>query len=102
MVTNNPYYYSFTYTTFEYNFLRFSTTSLLEPWAQYRFELTTRQLVIETNYTVSAYEQSNYEEKIIFVPATDGEQIPVFLAYKSSLRNATFGNPMLLNGYGKY
>ena len=87
---------------FESKLLRLHYRSLVTPNTTYDFDLEQRKLIErKVQHIPSGYDANEYTTERIFATASDGEQVPISLVYKKSLKNQT-GNPLYLYGYGSY
>ena len=82
--------------------LRFSYESLVTPESTYDVDMATGEKVLLRRAAVAGdFDASQYATERILVPARDGKQIPVSLAYKKD-RRKDCAAPLLLHAYGAY
>ena len=82
--------------------LRISYTSLTTPYEIIDYNMNTKEQTRVWQQTVLGdFDKNDYETYRIFVPARDGVEIPVTLAYKKGT-DQKGQNPLLQYGYGSY
>ena len=88
---------------FDSDSIRYSYTSLTTPLTDFGFNLSTKAKVLLKQQKVGGgFNQSEYETKRIWAPATDGTPVPLSIVYKKSSFKKDGNNPMLLYAYGSY
>ncbi len=87
---------------FDTTFIRFTYSSMTTPQRVYDYDMASRERILRKEQQVpSGHDPSQYETRRIFVPAHDGEQIPVTLLWR---RDTPLDGsaPLWLYGYGAY
>ncbi len=82
-------------------FFRCSYSSLLSPPTIYDITLTDGTLKLVKQQQIPNYDSSHFTVERVFVPATDGVNVPMTLLYRKGIKN-NGNNPTLLYGYGSY
>jgi oligopeptidase B len=86
---------------FERPILRFSYSSLAEPEKIFDYDLGTREKILVKRQNVpSGHNADDYETRMVFAPAPDGETVPVSLVWRRDRKSGP--GPLLLYGYGAY
>ncbi|MCI4677983.1 S9 family peptidase [Rhodoblastus acidophilus] len=86
---------------FEQPILRFSYSSLAEPEEIFDYDLAARERTLLKRQNVpSGHHAADYETRLVFAPAPDGEKIPVSMVWRRDRKPGPL--PMLLYGYGAY
>lgn len=81
--------------------LRFSYSSLAEPVETFDYDLASRRRVrVKIQNIPSGFRAEDYDMKLMFAPAEDGETIPVSLLWRRDRKPGP--GPVLLYGYGAY
>lgn len=81
--------------------LRYNYTSLTTPNSVYDFDMVSKERSLKKRQEiVGGYKPEDYKSERITVRARDGQEIPVSIVYKKSLKKEK--NPLLLYGYGSY
>jgi oligopeptidase B len=101
---HDPAYVCYTGTNPEWDTdkLRFGYTSLTTPNSVFEHDLNTQeQRLLKQHEVLGGFDPLSYLSERIWVPARDGEKVPVSIVYhKDTPRNGTA--PLLLYGYGSY
>jgi len=79
--------------------IRLSYVSQVTPQTVYDYDPNARTLTKLKRQTVKGYDPSKYTSELLWLPARDGEKIPVAIAYR---KGASKPAPMLLEAYGAY
>lgn len=88
---------------FDTEILRYTYQSLATPSSVIDFNMRTKQKTVlkEQEVLGGQFDKANYVEQRLWVPARDGERIPVSIVYKKGLKlDGT--NPLLQYAYGSY
>ncbi len=82
--------------------LRYGYTSLTTPSSVYEHDLNAAtDTLLKQQEVVGAFAAENYVSERLWVPARDGEKVPVSIVYRKGTRiDGT--SPLLLYGYGSY
>jgi oligopeptidase B len=82
--------------------VRYAYSSLTTPETVYDYDTRTRtQVLLKRDPVLGSFDPKDYGTEFLLVPARDGAQIPVSLAYRVGFeRNGT--HPLLQYGYGAY
>jgi oligopeptidase B len=82
--------------------VRYAYSSLTTPATVYDYDTRTRtQVLLKRDPVLGSFDPKDYGTEFLLVPARDGAQIPVSLAYRVGFeRNGT--RPLLQYGYGAY
>jgi oligopeptidase B len=82
--------------------VRYAYSSLTTPATVYDYDTRTRtQVLLKRDPVLGSFDPKDYGTEFLLVPARDGAQIPVSLAYRVGFeRNGT--HPLLQYGYGAY
>ncbi len=83
-------------------FLRFSTTSLVQPQATWDLHLKSGQRVLRKQREVPGFDAALYATERLWAPARDGKRVPVTLAWRRDRAKADGSAPLLIYGYGAY
>ncbi|HWO43716.1 MAG TPA: S9 family peptidase [Candidatus Eisenbacteria bacterium] len=87
---------------FETQTVRFEYTSLTTPLSIYDYDMVNRtRVLLKQEEVVGAFKPENYVTERLYVPASDGAQIPLSLVYRAGTQRDG-DNPLLLYGYGAY
>lgn len=84
---------------FEARTIRLSYVSQVTPQTVYEYDPTSRTLRTLKRQIVKGYDASKYASELLWLPARDGEKIPVAVAYRKGVAKPA---PMLLEAYGAY
>ena len=99
-----PAYTAYIHKNPEYdtNLLRYGYSSLTTPDSIYEYDMTTgKKVLLKQSEVLGGFDSANYASERLYVPARDGESIPVSLVYrKNYTRDGT--HPLYLEGYGAY
>ncbi|HEY3446676.1 MAG TPA: S9 family peptidase [Myxococcales bacterium] len=81
---------------------RLNYQSPITPPSVYDYDVTTRQrTLLKQQPVLGGYDPARYEVELVWAPAKDGAQVPVWLLHQKGLvRDGT--HPVLLYGYGAY
>jgi oligopeptidase B len=86
---------------FERPILRFSYSSLAEPEETFDYDLAGREKTLVKRQNVpSGHDPADYQTRMAFAPAPDGEKVPVSLVWRRDRKPGP--GPLLLYGYGAY
>ena len=87
---------------FDTSVYRYSYNSFVTPQSVYDYDLDSRkQTLLKRTEVLGGYDPARYKVERIFVPATDGAQIPVAMVYRKDLKPKG-KNPLYLYAYGSY
>ncbi|SHE63801.1 oligopeptidase B [Kaistia soli DSM 19436] len=87
---------------FDTTMLRFTYSSMTTPSRVYDYDMATRERVLRKEQEVpSGHDASLYVTRRVFVPAGDGETVPISLLYRKDTP-LDGSAPLLLYGYGSY
>ena len=82
---------------------RYSYTSLVSPASVYEYDVETGGTILLKQQNVpGGFDPVNYASERLWIPATDGVQIPVSLVYRRDKFKQDATNPLYLYGYGSY
>jgi len=101
---NDPAYVCYAGTNPEWDTdkLRYVYTSLTTPSSVYEHDLdAATDKLLKQQEVVGTFESKNYRSERIWVPAEDGENVPVSIVYRNGTRQDGTA-PLLLYGYGSY
>lgn len=101
---NDPAYVCYTGTNPEWDTdrLRYGYTSLTTPNSVYEHDLNAAtDKLLKQQEVVGSFDAKNYTSERIWVPAGDGEKVPVSVVYRKGTR-LDGSAPLLLYGYGSY
>lgn len=90
---------------FEYktSSLRVTYESLTTPDSVYDVDLWTgNKKLMKRQEVLGSFRQENYQAERLWVPARDGEMVPVSLVYKKGLDLKSGKNPVYIYSYGSY
>lgn len=76
-------------------------SSLNQPLGYYQWDLAKGTTQPVHQRKIAHYDANDYDSKLVFIPARDGESIPVSLVWRKD-RFAQGKNPLLVYGYGAY
>ena len=83
--------------------VRYSYTSLTTPRTLYDYDVRTgERRLLKREPVLGDFDPSHYETLYLWVPARDGERVPVALVYRRSLFRRDGSAPLLQYGYGAY
>jgi oligopeptidase B len=83
--------------------VRYTYTSLTTPYTTYDYNLRTgERTLLKREPVLGDFDPSRYATEHLWVPARDGEQIPVALVYRKDRFRRDNSAPMLQSGYGAY
>lgn len=78
-------------------------SSLTTPGSLYEFDLHSgERTLLKQQKVLGDFDSAMYQSERVFVPARDGEQVPVSLVYRRDLFKKDGSNPLLQYGYGAY
>lgn len=82
--------------------LRYVYTSLTTPSTTYEWDIENgARVILKREPVLGKFDPSDYRSEFLWVPARDGEQVPVSLVYRKEVeRDGTA--PLYLYGYGSY
>ena len=83
-------------------YLRYTVESMVQPLATWDLHLASGRRLLRQQRQVPGYEASRYATERLFVPARDGQAIPVTLAWRSDRARRDGRSPLWLFGYGAY
>jgi len=83
-------------------YLRYTVESMVQPAATWDLHLTSGRSLLRQRRQVPGYDASRYATERLFVPARDGQSIPVTLAWRTDRARRDGGAPLWLFGYGAY
>jgi len=87
---------------FDTNVFRYSYNSFITPQSVYDYDMDSRkQTLLKRTEVLGGYDPSRYKVERVFVPASDGAQIPVAMVYRKDI-NPKAKNPLMLYAYGSY
>lgn len=87
---------------YETNLLRFRYSSLITPFSIIDYHMDNHVWELKKEEQIpSGYDKSQFVALRLYATASDGQQIPISIAYKKDLK-LDGGNPTLLHGYGAY
>ena len=88
---------------FDTEILRYTYQSLATPSSVIDFNMRTKQKTVlkEQEVLGGQFDKANYVEQRLWVPARDGERIPVSIVYKKGLESDG-PNPFVQYAYGSY
>ncbi|ADW68606.1 S9 family peptidase [Granulicella tundricola] len=88
---------------FDTRVFRYSYTSLVAPASVYSYDIATNTSTLLKQQAVpGGFDPANYASERLWVPATDGVQIPVSLVYRRDQFAKDATNPLYVYGYGSY
>jgi oligopeptidase B len=83
--------------------VRYTYTSLTTPRTTYDYDTRTgERLLLKREPVLGDFDSSRYETEYLWVPARDGERVPVAIVYRRSLFCRDGTAPLLQYGYGAY
>jgi len=83
--------------------VRYTYTSLTTPRTIYDYDTRTgEQVLLKRDPVLGHFDPSRYETEYLWVPARDGERVPVAIVYRRSLFRRDGTAPLLQYGYGAY
>lgn len=82
--------------------LRYTVESMVQPAATWDLHLSSGHRLLRQQRQVPGYDASHYDSARLFVPARDGQAIPVTLAWRSDRARRDGRSPLWLFGYGAY
>lgn len=87
---------------FDTDILRYAYQSLTTPSSIIDFNMFTKEQFVQKEQEVlGAFSKDDYEEKRVWVTATDGVEVPISMVYKKGME-LNGKNPCLLYAYGSY
>jgi oligopeptidase B len=87
---------------FDAKLLRYKYTSLTTPMSTYDYDMTTREHTLLKEEEVGGdFDCDDYISERLWVPARDGERVPVSLVCRKDVKKDG-QHPLLLYGYGSY
>ena len=83
--------------------LKYAYNSLNEPYSVVEFDMITKEKTVLKQHKVldKNFSKDNYVTERIWADSRDGNQIPISLIYKKSIKRDG-SNPLLIYGYGSY
>ena len=86
---------------FDTDKIRFGYQSLITPGTVFEYDVNTKKLAtLKREEIPGGYDPSQYEQKMVYAPARDGQKIPISLVWKKGRGPGT--HPLLLDVYGAY
>ena len=83
--------------------LRYTYTSLTTPRTTYDYDTRTgERVLLKREPVLGDFDPSRYGTEYLWVPARDGERVPVAIVYRRSLFRRDGSAPLLQYGYGAY
>ncbi len=83
--------------------LRFVYSSMTTPDETYDYDMAARTRVLRKRQEIpSGHDPKKYVTRRLYVPAPDGESIPITLLHGAAFSPSGDGAPLLLYGYGAY
>jgi oligopeptidase B len=83
--------------------VRYSYTSLTTPRTTYDYDVRTgERRLLKREPVLGDFDPSRYETQYLWVPARDGEKVPVAIVYRRTLFQRDGSAPLLQYGYGAY
>jgi oligopeptidase B len=83
--------------------VRYTYTSLTTPRTTYDYDLRTgEQRLLKRDSVLGDFDPARYATEYLWVPASDGESIPVALVYRRDAFSRDGSAPLLQYGYGAY
>ncbi|MBP6105740.1 MAG: S9 family peptidase [Steroidobacteraceae bacterium] len=83
--------------------VRYTYTSLTTPRTTYDYDTRTgERVLLKREPVLGDFDPSQYETEYRWVPARDGERVPVAIVYRRSLFRRDGSAPLLQYGYGAY
>lgn len=82
--------------------LRYTVQSMVQPAATWDLHLASGRRVLRQQRQVPGYDASRYASERLFVPARDGQAIPVTLAWRTDRARRDGRAPLWLFAYGAY
>jgi oligopeptidase B len=80
---------------------RYQYTSFTTPSTVYELDLNSGEtLLLKQSKVMGTFSSNDYQSERLWIPARDGEQIPLSLVYRKSLFK--HNNPILIYAYGSY
>jgi oligopeptidase B len=101
---NDPAYVAYSGTNPEYDSdkLRYGYTSLTTPSGVYEHDLNTKtNILLKQQEVMGSFSAAEYVSERVWVPARDGEHVPISIVYRKGTR-VDGDAPLLLYGYGSY
>jgi oligopeptidase B len=81
--------------------LRYLYSSLTTPNTTFEFDVhTAERILLKRQSVLGDFDSRRYASELLWVPARDGERVPVSLVYRRDLRRAD--GPLYLYAYGSY
>jgi len=100
-----PVYFAFNHSNRDINTtkMRYSYTSLVTPFTEYEYDLSTKtQVVLKADKVMDPnFKSENYAMERLYAEANDGTLIPISMVYKKGMEK-NGNNPLLLYAYGSY
>ena len=83
--------------------VRYTYTSLTTPRTTYDYDTRTgERVLLKREPVLGDFDSSRYATEYLWVPARDGERVPVAIVYRRSLFRRDGSAPLLQYGYGAY
>ncbi|MCE3285449.1 MAG: family peptidase, partial [Steroidobacteraceae bacterium] len=83
--------------------VRYTYTSLTTPYTTYDYNLRTgERTLLKREPVLGDFDPSHYATEYLWVPARDGERVPVALVYRKDRFHRDNSAPLLQSGYGAY
>ncbi len=83
--------------------MRYTYTSLTTPRTTYDYDTRTgERVLLKREPVLGDFDPSQYATEYLWVPARDGERVPVAIVYRRSLFRRDGSAPLLQYGYGAY
>ncbi len=83
--------------------LRYVYQSLTTPRSVFDYDPATREKSLrKQDQVLGGFDSADYRTERLRAVASDGTEVPVSVVYRSDLRPAEGGSPLLLYGYGSY
>ena len=85
------------------NKFRYGYSSMTTPNSIIEHDMNSRNKIIlkESEVMGGNFNKKNYESKLVWADARDGEKVPISMVYRKDMY-VEGGNPLLLYGYGSY
>ena len=85
------------------NKFRYGYSSMTTPNSIIEYDMNSRNKIIlkESEVMGGNFNKKNYESKLVWADARDGEKVPISMVYRKDMY-VEGGNPLLLYGYGSY
>ncbi len=83
--------------------VRYTYTSLTTPRSTYDYDTRTgERVLLKREPVLGDFDPAHYATEYLWVPARDGERVPVAIAYRRNLFRRDGSAPLLQYGYGAY